>query len=166
MNPGAHISRFFKVYEVSKSPTATRLGIDNTPPSIVLERASYLAREVLDPLRVHFGPLSPQSWYRSEEFERHLTWNSGFKRWCAKHHVDQDDASWDEYFVRKSHPLGEAVDIEYPNISNRYLFDWMKEHTRSFDQLILEFHSPGDIHSGWVHVSCKVEGNRNQAFLI
>jgi hypothetical protein len=166
MSPGAHISRFFKAYEVGKSQTATRLGIDNTPTPIVLERASYLARQVLDPLRVHFGPLSPQSWYRGEELEKHLTWNGGFKRWCIKHHKARGSVAWAEYFARKSHPLGEAGDIEYPNVSNAYLYDWIKANIRSFDQLILEFHVPGDPHSGWVHVSCKVEGNRNQAFLI
>ena len=166
MNPNASISRFFKVYEVGKSRIAIRMGIDNTPPSDVLERASHHARTVLDPLRDQFGPLSPQSWYRGDALERQLTWDKGFRKWCGKNHVAHGEAAWPDYFALKSHPLGEATDIEYPQLSNRYLFDWIKKNTPSYDQLILEFFVPGDPTSGWVHISSKVKGNREMAFFI
>jgi len=160
------ISKYFSDYEVGKSPTADRLGIDNTPPDDVMERASYHAQHTLDPIREAHGPLSPQSWYRCEALERVLTWESGFRRWCISRQKERNEESWAEYFLRKSHPKGEATDIEYPLLNNEELFAWVQAHIPSFDQLILEFHRTGKPNSGWVHTSSKEEGDRMEVFKI
>ena len=167
------ISTYFTVPEVGKSYTATRLGLDNTPTPEALAAAKALATEVLDPIRQKFGPYSPQSWYRSEALERAITWDNGFRQWCDRHNKDWapmgtggavEDA-WGEYFSGKSHPKGQAADIEVPGVTNDYLFRWVYEHLR-FDQLIREFPKKGDPASGWVHVSYKTKKNRNEAFSI
>lgn len=43
--------------------------------------------------------------------------------------------------------------------SNYEVAKWIEDNL-DFDQLILEFYTPGIPDSGWVHVSYKVEGNR------
>ena len=159
------ISKYFKEYEVSKSNTATRLGIDNEPSDEVMARATILATSVLDPIREQFGPLSPQSWYRSEALERAITWNSGFRRWCANRVITRSESAWVEYFARKSHPKGEAADIELPTVDNEALYNWIRDSKLVFDQLILECHTSGNPRSGWVHVSCRASNNRMQAFV-
>ena len=60
---------------------------------------------------------------------------------------------------KSQHCKGEAVDIECPGTSNYQVAKWI-EDTLDFDQLILEFYTPGIPDSGWVHVSYKSEGNR------
>ena len=54
---------------------------------------------------------------------------------------------------------GEAVDIECPGTGNYDVAKWIEAEC-DFDQLILEFYTPGIPDSGWVHVSYKAEGNR------
>ena len=60
---------------------------------------------------------------------------------------------------KSQHCKGEAVDIECPGIANYDVADFIKENLE-FDQLILEFYTPGIPDSGWVHVSYKHEANR------
>jgi hypothetical protein len=164
MKPQSKISKYFRVYEIGKSAMATRLRIDNTPPVEVIDKAAILAETVLDRVRTEFGPLSPQSWFRCEDLEKVLTWNSGFARWCRINKKPHDNLSWPMYFRLKSHPRGEAVDIEYPHIDNEVLYLWIRDEVPMFDQLILEFFKPEDPNSGWVHVSRREEGNRLRAF--
>ena len=62
---------------------------------------------------------------------------------------------------RSQHCKGEAVDIEVPGTSNYEVAKYIRDNL-DFDQLILEFYTPGIPDSGWVHVSYKSEGNRKQ----
>ncbi len=165
-NPKANISPHFKMYEITRSQLASRNAIDNIPSAVILERAKLTAIRVLEPIRKHFGiPFGPNSWYRSEAVEKLLVWNS-FKRWSKKRALPINDESWEKYFKRKSHPRGEAVDIEIPGIANNNLFEWVKNNVAEFDQLIREFPKPGDPTSGWVHVSYREGNNRKQVFTI
>ena len=171
------ISNHFHDWEVGKSSTAERLGIDNTPPEVVMDRAIILATGVLDPIREEFGAYSAQSWYRCELLEQALTWKTGFRNWCRRKnrawaastaalHVRPDvNLAWAQYFARKSHPRGEAGDIEVVGISNDDLYAWVEKNL-VFDQLIREFPKEGDPRSGWVHVSLRKRDNRRQAFTI
>jgi hypothetical protein len=158
------ISTYFKAYEVSRSYTADRLGIVNTPPPFwVMDNAIELAVHVLDPLRERWGPTSAQSWYRCEKLELELCWEDGFRMWCAKRNLAWitrrelyknmgAQTSWERYFERKQHPKGQAVDVEYPGIDNDELYYWIRDNL-AFDQLIREFPKVGVPSSGWVHVS-------------
>ena len=50
------LSRNFTLTEFTKSQTATRLGIDNTPKDEHLDAAKLLFKTVVQPVRDHFGP--------------------------------------------------------------------------------------------------------------
>lgn len=131
------LSNYFKLYEMVRSQTADRHCIDNTPQPFAIMNASRLARNVLDPVREHFGiPFSPSSWYRCPELNDLV---NGSKR--------------------SQHMTGEAADIEIPGISNYELAKYIIA-TCEFDQLIWEYPKAGDPHSGWIHVSYVLEGNR------
>lgn len=165
-NPNSKISPHFSHREVSKSYTADRHEIDNTPTPEVMAFAQQLALNVLEPIRTHFGiPFSPNSWFRSEALERHICWTS-FVKWSKrKGYSSPDETAWADYFSRKSHPNGQAADIEIPGIANDDLYAWIEENLE-YDQLIREFPKKGDPMSGWVHVSWNPSGNRGQAFTI
>ena len=165
-SPRTKLSAHFTMGEVSKSSTADRLDIDNTPPKAVLENAKALADNILEPIRIHFGiPFSPQSWFRGEKLEKVICKKS-YHKWCVKKGLPVVKESWDKYFARKSHPNGEAADIEFIGVDNNDLFDWIKDNLE-YDQLIREFPKAGDPRSGWVHVSWRKDGvNRNQHFTI
>jgi len=164
-NPTTKISPHFTHREIVKSTTATRLLIDNTPNTIVLEAAKLLAYKILEPIRIEYGrSFSPNSWFRGEELEKAIT-KRGFETWCNRKGLPVNDDSWAVYFARKSHPKGEAADIEITGIANDDLYNWV-DNNLEYDQLIREFPKPGDPQSGWVHVSFRKEGNRKQAFTI
>ena len=137
------VSEYFTLSEFTKSQTAERYGIDNTPDDAQIERIKILCENVLDPVRIHFGKsFSPSSGFRSEEL-------------CLK--IGSKTTS--------QHAKGEAVDFEIPGVDNRVVAEWIVDNLK-FDQLILEFYTPGVPDSGWVHVSYKGEGNRNEVLTL
>jgi len=151
----------FYTNEISKSSTAERLEIDNTPTEKVLTNAYGLARNVLQPVRNHFGvPFAPQSWYRCEMLEWVLCAKS-YATWCRDCSYSQSSESWKLYYRIKQHPKGCAADIEIATVSNDDLFNFIKDNLQ-FDQLIREYAIPGKPYSGWVHVSWLHHGNRKQ----
>lgn len=154
------LSDHFKLYEVEKSETAIARGIDNQLTSEdQIHRAAAFAHAILEPIREKFGSFSPNSWFRCEELEKALTWESGFKSWCSAHRMAYDVSSWGQYFERKQHPKVEACDIEIAGIDNKELFNWIKDNLEGeFDQLLIEGYHRGDPSSGWVHVSRRYDG--------
>jgi len=64
---------------------------------------------------------------------------------------------------KSQHCKGEAVDIEVPGVANYDIAKWIEDNLE-YDQLILEFYTPGIPDSGWVHVSYRDDGeNRGQS---
>ena len=62
------LSEHLSVKEVSKSNTAARRGIDNTPTVTHLEALKEVAENIFEPLRLHFGvPIGVSSGYRGKE---------------------------------------------------------------------------------------------------
>lgn len=62
------LSPHFSVLEMTRSATAARMGIDNTPEAEHIEAARFLANEVLEPIRkAARAPIGVNSWYRSAE---------------------------------------------------------------------------------------------------
>ena len=62
------LSEHFSLSEFTKSITAERLGIDNKPGYEHILAMRNLCREVLEPLRQHYGhPIRITSGYRCEE---------------------------------------------------------------------------------------------------
>ena len=61
----------FPIRELTRSETAARLGIDNTPPADAVENMRRLIRDVLDPAREMLGmPVIVNSGYRCPELNR------------------------------------------------------------------------------------------------
>lgn len=155
----------FKWYEVWKSSTANRLDLSNiTSDSAVINNVRNLVVNVLQPLREDLGSIKPQSWYRGEALERWLC-RDAYINWCAGRKIKPTEKTWQKYFKRKSHPKGQAVDIEVSVMSNDDLFEHIRKHYQ-FDQLIREYRVKGIPDSGWVHVSWAGAGNRNQVVKI
>ena len=124
------LSENFSLAEMTKSQTALRKGIDNTPDQTSIDNMTKLCTEILQPVRDHYGiPFSPSSGYRSAEL-------------CV--------AIGSTINPLSQHAKGQAADIEVPGVSNKELAEFIIE-TLPFDQLILEFFTGGN--SGWVHCS-------------
>ena len=64
------ISQNFTLAELTKSNTATRLGISNTPDKEGIHKLRLLATELLQPLRNAVGALRVTSGYRSESLNK------------------------------------------------------------------------------------------------
>jgi len=130
------LSKNFTLKEFTKSQTAERRGIDNTPNDEHLENAEFLFGNVVQKVRDNFGPTTINSGYRGPELNEAV---GGSKK--------------------SQHCHGQAADIEVPGVSNYEVAKWITDNC-DFDQVILEFYTPGIPDSGWVHVSYKQEGNR------
>jgi len=129
----------FSLSELTKSQTATRKGIDNTPSPEHQENLRLLCEAVLQPVREHFGRVvTVTSGYRSPE----LCTAIGSK-------------------ITSQHAKGEACDFEIFGVSNKVLADYIHE-TLHYDQLILEYWNESDPNSGWVHCSFSEGKNRKQ----
>jgi len=135
------LSKNFSLAEFTKSQTAERKGIDNTPQGEHMEAAEALFAEVVQPVRDMFGPTVINSGYRSPELNEAVGGSS-----------------------KSQHCKGEAVDIEVPGVPNAELAEWIRDNL-DFDQLILEFYTPGIPDSGWVHVSYKDDGSNRKSIL-
>ena len=62
------LSKHFKLEEFTKSMTATRKGIDNTPGAGEIKNLENLCYEILEPLRAKFDkPITITSGYRSPQ---------------------------------------------------------------------------------------------------
>ena len=134
------LSANFTVQEFTKSQTAIRQGLDNTPNEEHLTSAKKLFANVVQKVRDNFGVTVINSGYRGRALNEAVGGST-----------------------KSQHCKGEAVDIECPGTSNYDVANWIKENC-DFDQLILEFYTPGIPDSGWVHVSYKAEGNRKYIF--
>jgi len=130
------LSQNFTIQEYIKSQTALRQGIDNTPTEEHMGNATALFRNVVQKVRDQFGVTVINSGYRGEALNKAVGGSS-----------------------TSQHCKGEAVDIECPGTPNYDEAKWIEDNL-DFDQLILEFYTPGVPDSGWVHVSYKSEGNR------
>lgn len=124
------ITRNFSFHELTKSETAARHDIDNTPGAAELTNLTTLASKVLQPVRNHFA--------------KGVHINSGYRSPDVNAKVGGSRTS--------DHTRGMAADLEIPGVANAELAEWIKDNM-DFTQLILEFYTPGIPDSGWVHVS-------------
>ena len=133
------LSENFSLLELTKSQTAERKGIDNTPSPTHQANLKSLCASILQPVRDHFERVvSVSSGYRSPE----LCTAIGSK-------------------TTSQHAKGEAADFEIFGVSNKELADYINEHL-DYDHLILEYWKESDPNSGWVHCSYSQNHNRKQ----
>ena len=138
------ISKHLSLAEVSRSETAKRRGINNTPSGEHLENFKMLAENVFEKIREHFGvPIHISSGYRSKELNKAIG-GSATSQHCS----------------------GEAIDIDMDGsangVTNAQVFNFIKDNLQ-FDQLIWEFGS--DTNPDWVHVSYESTGKQRKQIL-
>lgn len=132
------LSEHFALDEFVRSQTASRKGIDNTPPPEVIRRLRLLCLNVLEPLRDRVGPISILSGYRCK---------------ALNDAVGSKDTS--------QHLLGEAADIDAIHMDETRLMAEIVGSDLPYDQVIREF-PPG----GWVHISHNPERAPRRAALL
>jgi len=130
-----NISKHITYKEATHSDTAAKKGIDNTPGASEIIAMKRLAENIFEPMREHFGkPIRVNSFFRSKALNKV---------------VGGSETS--------QHVKGEAIDISGIGVSNKELFNYIKNNL-DFDQLIWEFGN--DSEPQWVHVSYKLGNNR------
>lgn len=140
------ISKYVSYAEATKSPTAIRLGIDNSPTTEQLENMKHVAVNIFDPVREFVGAkVGASSFFRSDKLNTAVPGSS----------------------KTSQHKDGEAIDIDadmYGNSDNLSIFNFIKENL-TFDQLILEYPDKDGMPS-WVHVSLKRIGEQRGQILV
>lgn len=128
-----NLSQNFTLAEMTKSATASRRGLDNTPSPQVIAALTLLCNRVLEPVRARYKrPVIITSGYRSPAV------NKAAGGAASSQHI-----------------LGEAADFTVHGVSNIEVCRWM-EAELNYDQLIYEF---GE--SGWIHASYRADRLRN-----
>ena len=128
------LSKNFSLAELTKSQTAERKGIPNTPTADHIFNLTALCENILQPIRNEFGSFIVSSGYRSPELCEAI----GSK-------------------ATSQHAKGEAAVFEVAGVSNYKLATWIEENL-PFDQLILECFQGGN--SGWIHCSYVPDGRK------
>jgi hypothetical protein len=133
------LSANFSLAELTKSETALRHDMDNTPSLREIDHLQALVDNVLQPIRDHFG--------------KSVRVNSGFRHPEVNAKVGGSTTS--------DHCKGMAADIEIAGVANADLARWIADNLE-FRQVILEFYTPGIPDSGWVHASYNTDDNKKQ----
>ena len=130
------LSKNLSLAEVTRSQTAKRLGIDNTPDDWEIENLRAIAESVFQPLRDAFGcPIYVSSGFRSKLLNEAI---GGA--------------------LRSQHIQGRALDLDadvFGVCTNADIFRYILNNLE-FDQLIWEFGDQGN--PDWVHVSFVRDG--------
>ena len=139
------ISKHISEKEATKSITAIRLSLANTPDGNIITNMKAVAENVFEPLRKWVGgPIKINSFYRSEALNKAIGGASKNGKQTSQH------------------CFGYAMDIDdiYAYKSNAEMFYFIKENL-NFDSMIWEF---GDsTNPDWIHVSYVSDSiNRNR----
>lgn len=132
------ISEHISYKEGTRSVTALRLGIDNTPDQYQLTNMQVIAENIFEPLRKWVrGPIKINSFLRVPDLNKAIGGSES-----------------------SQHCQGRAIDIDdsYGHKTNAEMFEYIKKHL-DFDQMIWEFGD--DNNPDWVHVSY-VSPDRNR----
>ena len=128
--------KHFTINEMTRSATAKRYGIDNTPSPEVAHNIRNLVEKILDPLREAWGqPIIVSSGYRCGRLNKIVKGSPS-----------------------SQHLLGQAADIHTVTDTpedNKRLFDLILRLKLPFDQLIDEYGY------NWIHVSYGPRNRRN-----
>ena len=131
-----NLTRNFTLSELIKSDTAIRKGFNNNPNAGQIEKLKLLCENILQPVRDRFGRVTVTSGYRSPEL-------------CLAIGSSIDS----------QHTKAEAADFECPGVDNAEVAEWIHREL-PYDQLILEYYTPGEPSSGWIHCSWVAEDRR------
>ena len=124
------ISDHISYKEATRSNTARRRGIRNTPRQWQIDNMKRLAENIFEPLRLWAGgPIRVNSFFRSTKLNKAVGGST-----------------------KSQHIKGQAIDIDdtHGHKTNKEMFDYIREKL-DYDQLIWEY---GDNKNpDWVHVS-------------
>jgi hypothetical protein len=132
-----NIGRHFTLREATRSSSAARLGLDNTPGPEALSNLRWFVGQLLDPLRDYLGrAINPTSFFRSPAVNRAVGGSA-----------------------TSDHMEGLAADIKVPGLSAEELARAIVRSGLIFDQCI--WYDPA--RGGHVHLGLKRFGaNRGQ----
>jgi len=136
------LSKYVSLAEVTRSDTAKRKGIDNSPTAEHLENLKVISEEVFDKVREYFGvPIFISSGYRSAALNKAIGGSA-----------------------TSDHNLGKALDLDQDGhgngVRNIDVLNYIINNLE-FDQVIAEFkRADGDF--DWVHVGYRKGANRKQ----
>lgn len=131
-------SEFFTLAELTKSETAARHKIDNTPPAAIIKNLQYGVDMVLDPLRRLYG--------------KPIKINSGFR--CEKLNklVGGVPNSW--------HQVGNAADIHIESADEAKILFSNLQKLPSVDTVLFEHSKTAQ----WLHVQWNMAKNPRHHF--
>jgi len=134
------ISKHISEKEATKSVTALRLNIDNTPNGTTINNMKLLAQKVFEPLRFWVGgPIKINSFYRSRALNEAIG-GTTLSQHCQGRAMDVDDI--------------------YGYKTNAEMFNYIKNNI-DFDQMIWEFGNEDN--PDWIHISyVSQDKNRNK----
>ena len=122
------IMKYFSLAEMTRSDTARRLGIDNTPSDDIKNNLTLFINTILDPIREDWGsPIIVSSGYRCPELNKAV---GGVKT--------------------SGHMYGYCADLQVKGDLRKFsnfVIEWMKEHQMKYDQIIWE--KSGNV--TWLH---------------
>lgn len=131
------IGKYLTLNDLINSATATRYGIDNTPPKEAIDDLTNIVKFVYDNLSDHISGVHVSSGYRSVKLNKKIGGSA-----------------------TSQHCKGQALDLVMTGKgtnTNASIFNYIL-HNLDFDQLIWEFGTK--VQPQWVHVSYKVSSNR------
>ncbi|MBS3945336.1 MAG: hypothetical protein KGZ42_07555 [Melioribacter sp.] len=121
--------------ELVFSKDAERLGIDNKPNEVEIQKLTTLAKNILQPVRTYFGkPIIISSGFRCKELNAAIGGEPN-----------------------SQHVKAEAVDFVVKDVPLKDVFLFISQNL-NYDQLIYEF-------KRWIHCSYKTNGNRKQRLI-
>lgn len=120
------ITDHFSLLELTRSSTATRLGLDNTIPEELMPNALRVA-EALEKIRAHFGKsIHVTSCYRAPEVNKAVGGSP-----------------------TSAHRFASAADFEVDGVPNIEVCKAIPEILDDYDQIIYEFGPTGWVHLGF-----------------
>lgn len=138
------LSKNFTLQEFTKSVSAIRNGIDNSPNAEHIRNIQLLVKYVLQPLREGLNkPIRITSGYRSEALNKAIK---------GSHKIIKG-----KYVATSQHCKGQAADLQFKVdgvMNNKMIWDKVIELGLPFDQMINEFDY------SWIHISYNHEYNR------
>tara|TARA_R100000234_G_scaffold62940_2_gene38250 strand:+ start:19005 stop:19466 length:462 start_codon:yes stop_codon:yes gene_type:complete len=135
-----NISKHISYKEATRSVTAIRRGIENTPNDYQRTNMEAIAHNIFEPLREWVGgPIKINSFFRCEDLNKAIGGST-----------------------KSQHCQGRAIDIDdtYGHKTNAEMYEYIKANL-NYDQMIWEFGD--DNNPDWVHISYVSEDeNRNR----
>ena len=143
------LSKNFTLQELTKSDTALRLNMDNTPTKEGIIKLRLLAANLLQPIRNDLGSIRITSGYRSPALSQAIG-SSANSQHCRYEAVDCQ-------FVKRG------------KMDNLKIYQTIVDLDLDFDQAILEFGDSTEYNDpmcpAWVHLSWKVVDNRKEVLI-